>query len=169
MAKVYFKLLSYKDEYEVARLHSRKDFLDSIRREFGHGAKLRFHLAPPMLNAGTDARGRPRKTRFGSWMLPVFRILSRLKGLRGTAFDIFGHSADRRLEKELIVEFERLLDRVLPELTVGNLASATELFGLFMNIRGYGPVKEEATNRVRQQIAKRMQNMDSASVDARIV
>ncbi len=169
VAKVYFKLLSYKDEYEVARLHSQKDFLDSIHREFGPGAKLRFHLAPPMLNAGTDARGRPRKTRFGSWMLPVFRILSRLKGLRGTVFDIFGHSADRRLEKELIVEFERLLDRVLPELTAGNLAWATELFGLFMNIRGYGPVKEEATSRVRQQIAKRMQNMDSASVDARIV
>ena len=122
-----------------------------------------------MLNAGTDARGRPRKSRFGSWMLPVFRILSRLKGLRGTAFDVFGHSADRRLEQELIVEFECLLDRLLPELTAGNLAWATELLGLFMNIRGYGPVKEEATSRVRQQIAQRMQNMDSASVDARIV
>ena len=168
VARSYFKLLSYKDEYEVARLHTQKDFMDSIKREFGPQAKLRFHLAPPILNSGTDARGRPRKTEFGSWMLPVFRVLSRLRGLRGTAFDLMGHSAERRMERGLIGEFEAVVDEVLPALTAESLNDATELFGLYMNIRGYGPVKEEAVSLVRRQVAERMQNMDSASVDARI-
>ena len=168
VARAYFKLLSYKDEYEVARLHTQKDFIDSVRRDFGSKAKLRFHLAPPILNSGTDARGRPRKTEFGSWMLPVFRVLSRMRGLRGTAFDLLGRSAERRMERELIREFEVLVDEILPALTAERLSDAAELFSLYMNIRGYGPVKEEAVSLVRRQIAERMQNMDSASVDARI-
>jgi indolepyruvate ferredoxin oxidoreductase len=167
-AKSYFKLLSYKDEYEVARLHTQKDFLDSVRRDFGENAKLRFHLAPPILNPGTDARGRPRKTEFGAWMLPVFRLLSWLRGLRGTPFDLLGRTAERRMERELIREFEALVDDIVPTLTPARLTAATELISLYMDIRGYGPVKEAAVKQVRGQIARHMQNMDSPSVDARI-
>ena len=152
VAKSYFKLLSYKDEYEVARLHTRPEFIASVRAEFGAGAKFRFHLAPPFLNAGLDARGRPRKREFGAWILPLFRILARMRGLRGTAFDIFGRTAERRLERELIVEFEELVDGLLPELQEDQLPKAAETIGLYMNIRGFGPVKQESVDRVRQQI-----------------
>ena len=152
VAKSYFKLLSYKDEYEVARLHTRPEFIASVRAEFGAGAKFRFHLAPPFLNAGLDARGRPRKREFGAWILPLFRILARMRGLRGTALDIFGRTAERRLERELIVEFEELVDGLLPELQEDQLPKAAETIGLYMNIRGFGPVKQESVDRVRQQI-----------------
>ncbi len=153
VARSYFKLLSYKDEYEVARLHTRKEFIDSVRTQFGAKAKFRFHLAPPILNGGTDARGRPRKKEFGAWMLPVFRILAAMRGLRGSAFDLFGRSAERRMERELIVEFEQLLERLLPHIGERHQA-ATELVQLYMNIRGYGPVKEQSADQVRRQIAE---------------
>lgn len=168
VAKSYFKLLSYKDEYEVARLHSRKDFAASLRKTFGSGAKLRFHLAPPLLSRGVDARGRPRKKEFGPWMLPVFSMLARLRGLRGTAFDPFGRSEERRMERALITEFEDLVAQLLKDLSAEKLAGATELVGLYMDIRGYGPVKEEAVSQVRRRVADTLQNMVSADADARI-
>jgi indolepyruvate ferredoxin oxidoreductase len=166
IARSYFKLLSYKDEYEVARLHSRKEFIDSTRAEFGSGAKFRFHLAPPILNSGTDSRGRPRKKEFGAWILPVFRVLASLRGLRGTVFDIFGRTAERRMERALIDEFEQLLDELLPALREDQLQGATELIRLYMNIRGYGPVKEESVDLVRRQVAERLQNLASVSAAA---
>ncbi len=166
VARAYFKLLSYKDEYEVARLHTRKEFIASVRSEFGAKAKFRFHLAPPILNAGTDARGRPRKKEFGAWILPVFRLLAKLRGLRGTAFDIFGYTAERRMERELIAEFESLLDEVMTTLDAGNLSDATRIVAMFMDIRGYGPVKEEAVARVRQQVAKALRDLKSVQADA---
>jgi indolepyruvate ferredoxin oxidoreductase len=150
----YFKLLSYKDEYEVARLHTRREFLDSIEQDFGSKPKLRFHLAPPFLNAGVDARGRPRKKSFGAWMLPVFRMLAKMRGLRGTVFDVFGRSAERRMERKLISEFEQVLDELLPILSAGNIDQASRLVGMFMDIRGYGPVKEEAVAKVREGVEK---------------
>ena len=154
VARAYFKLLSYKDEYEVARLHTRKDFIDSVRSEFGAKAKFRFHLAPPILNAGKDARGRPRKKEFGAWILPVFRVLAKLRGLRGTAFDIFGYTAERRMERALISEFESLLDEIMMVVDAGKLPDATRIVAMFMDIRGYGPVKEESVILVRQRVAK---------------
>jgi indolepyruvate ferredoxin oxidoreductase len=159
VARAYFKLLSYKDEYEVARLHTRKEFIDSVRDEFGAQAKLRFHLAPPILKSGTDARGRPRKREFGAWILPVFRVLARFRKLRGTAFDIFGYTTERRMERELIGEFERLLDELLPGLDAGELAGATDIVSRYMNIRGYGPVKEESVDLVRREVAEALQNL----------
>lgn len=166
VARSYFKLLAYKDEFEVARLHTRKEFIDSIRADFGSRAKLRFHLAPPFLNTGTDARGRPRKKEFGSWMLPLFRILASLRGLRGTPFDLLGRSPERRMERELIVEFERLMDELLPILREDRLSDATDLVALYMDIRGYGPVKEEAADLVRRQVAECLQNLVSVSAEA---
>src|SRR3977135_2216405 len=93
----YAKLLAYKDEYEVARLYTDGKFEKQLRDQFEGDFKFNFNLAPPMLAGGTDALGRPRKRAFGSWMMPVVRMLAKMKGLRGTAFDIFGYSADRRL------------------------------------------------------------------------
>jgi len=166
VAKAYFKLLSYKDEYEVARLHSRKEFIDSVKADFGSSARLRFHLAPPFLNSATDSRGRPRKKEFGAWMLTVFKILARLRGLRGTRFDLFGLTAERKMERALIAEFEQLIDELLPALREDRLQDATQLVTLYMNIRGYGSVKEESAEQVRLQVAKGLQTLTSVSSEA---
>jgi indolepyruvate ferredoxin oxidoreductase len=166
VAKSYFKLLSYKDEYEVARLHTRSEFIESVRAEFGDKAKLSFHLAPPVLSSSPDARGRPRKKEFGAWILPIFRILAGFRGLRGTAFDPFGKTAERRMERALIVEFEQLLEELLPTLREDRLQNATELVELFMKIRGYGPVKEESADLIRQQVAEQLQNILAVSAEA---
>src|SRR5665213_3095388 len=93
----YAKLLAYKDEYEVARLYTEGRFEKQLRDQFDGDFKINFNLAPPLLGGGTDALGRPRTRAFGAWMMPAFRGLAKMKGLRGTAFDIFGHSADRKL------------------------------------------------------------------------
>ncbi|RZV37532.1 MAG: indolepyruvate ferredoxin oxidoreductase family protein [Chromatiales bacterium] len=149
VAQAWFRLLSYKDEYEVARLHSRPEFLDSVRRDFGSDAKLRFHLAPPFLGGKKDARGRPLKREFGPWILPVFGLLARLRGLRGTAFDIFGYTGERRMERQLIVDFEALLDESLPTLSTDNHQRLLESVQAYLDIRGYGPVKEQAVEEMR--------------------
>ena len=156
-AKSYFKLLSYKDEYEVARLHTQTDFLQSIRQEFGDKARLRFHLAPPVLNARVDARGRPQKREFGAWVLPVFRLLAALRGLRGTVFDVFGFTSERRSERALIDEFETNVDELLEELRPQNVGAIAAIIGKYMEIRGFGPVKEQSVDDVREQIEAAIQ------------
>jgi indolepyruvate ferredoxin oxidoreductase len=156
VARAWFKTLAYKDEYEVARLHVDSGFLDTVRQEFGEKARLRFHLAPPILNRRVDARGRPRKKEFGAWMIPVFRLLAAMRRLRGTRLDPFGHTAERRMERQLIEDFEATLQTVLEHLDAENLAPATEIIELFMEIRGYGPVKQEAVSRVRPRIEQKL-------------
>ncbi len=158
VARSYFKVLSYKDEYEVARLHTSTGFLEKIKRDFGDKAKVNFHLAPPLLTRGVDARGRPRKRQFGPWMKLAFRILARLRGLRGTRFDPFALTADRKLERALIGEFEELIEQILSGLRAANLTEATEVVSLIMDIRGYGPVKEEAAKKIRNEISDRLAN-----------
>ena len=153
VAKVYFKLLSYKDEYEVARLHTQAEFLDTVRARFGARARLTFHLAPPLLAHGKDARGRPRKRAFGAWLLPVFRMLAAMRGLRGGPFDIFGRTAERRMERELITEFETLIDTFLTDPYADNAERINKIAMLYLDIRGYGPVKELAAERVRREVA----------------
>jgi indolepyruvate ferredoxin oxidoreductase len=165
VARSYFKLLSYKDEYEVARLHTQTGFLDSVRAQFGERAKVKFHLAPPVLNGRRDARGRPLKKRFGAWMIPVFRALARMKGLRGTRLDPFGYTAERRMERALPGEFEQTVDALLEQLDAGNIDDAREIAGLYMDIRGYGPVKEKAVEEVRAKVAERLESV-RPSVDA---
>jgi len=155
VAKSYFKLLSYKDEYEVARLHTQVDFLQSLRCDFGDKAKLRFHLAPPLLSRQRDARGRPRKKEFGSWILPVFRLVASMRGLRGTKLDLFGMTAERRMERELIREFEELVEHALAEMTADSVERLRNDVALYMDIRGYGPVKEQALEEVRKKLSSR--------------
>jgi indolepyruvate ferredoxin oxidoreductase len=140
----YAKLLAYKDEYEVARLYTDGRFEKQLRDQFDGDFKINFNLAPPLLGGGNDALGRPVKRAFGAWMLPVFRVLAGLRGLRGTAFDIFGRSADRKLERELIAAYEADVASVLAALSPVTLETAVELLSLPDRIRGYGPVKEKA-------------------------
>ena len=162
VAKSWFKTLAYKDEYEVARLHVDSDFLETVKHEFGENARIRFHLAPPILNRRVDARGRPQKREFGAWMIPVFRLLAAMRRLRGTKFDPFGRTAERRMERRLIADFEATLHSVLQHLDANNLVLATEIIELFMEIRGYGPVKEEAAARIRPQIERKLAAFTSA-------
>jgi indolepyruvate ferredoxin oxidoreductase len=140
----YARLLAYKDEYEVARLYTDGRFEKQLRDQFDGDFKISFNLAPPLLAGKPDALGRPGKRAFGAWMLPLFRLLAGLRGLRGTAFDIFGHSADRRLERDLIAAYEKDVAAVLGALSPVTLDTAIELLSLPDRIRGYGPVKEKA-------------------------
>jgi indolepyruvate ferredoxin oxidoreductase len=139
VAKGYHKLLAYKDEYEVARLHLRT--LDKAREAFDGDFALHFHLAPPILG-GTGSDGRPKKRKFGPWMLKGFGVLARMKSLRGTPFDPFGYSAERKTERALIAQFERDMRTVLPGLTAQTRDLVQELALLPLSIRGFGPVKD---------------------------
>ncbi|MGA8205342.1 MAG: DUF6537 domain-containing protein, partial [Woeseiaceae bacterium] len=130
-------------------------FLDSVRDEFGPKAKLRFHLAPPLFARGTDARGRPRKSAFGAWILPVFRLLAALRGLRGTRLDPFGYTAERRMERRLIAGFEAFVDEALEDLSAGTIGDVSRRAALFLEIRGFGPVKAAALDTVRGQLGDR--------------
>jgi len=140
----YYKLLAYKDEYEVARLHSSEKFLQDIRTQFGDDAEITFNLAPPIVSGIDKNTGRPKKRAFGAWMLPVFRALHRLRFLRGTHFDAFGYSRERRAERRLIADYERALQLVVTHLTAGNFEAALELLTLPQRVRGFGPVKMQA-------------------------
>jgi indolepyruvate ferredoxin oxidoreductase len=150
--KGLFKLMSYKDEYEVARLHSQTGFIEGLKDRFDGDITIRHHLAPPMLSGAKDARGRPIKRSFGPWMQIAFRGLSKVKRLRGTPFDPFGYTEERRMERALIREYRAVLDTLTAGLTASNAEDAARIAGLVMDIRGFGPVKAEAVARVRAQI-----------------
>lgn len=146
------RLMAYKDEYEVARLHSDPKFRERLNAQFTGNFKVKFHLAPPLLPGRDPATGLPRKREFGAWVLPVFRILKSFKGLRGTAFDPFGYTQERRMERHLIAEYRATIDALVPSLAPHNLGIATELARLAADVRGYGHVKDESvqTYRVRK-------------------
>jgi indolepyruvate ferredoxin oxidoreductase len=156
VAKAYFKLLAYKDEYEVARLYTQTNFLTRIAQDFEGDFALRFHLAPPLLPGELDGRGRPKKRSFGGWIVPAFRVLAAMKRLRGTVFDIFGYTAERKLERSLIPWFESLVESLLANPNAESLTRATDIAELVMEIRGYGPVKEEAIRKVKGEIERRL-------------
>jgi indolepyruvate ferredoxin oxidoreductase len=150
----YAKLLAYKDEYEVARLYSDGAFEQQLRDQFEGDFKFNFNLAPPILASGVDALGRPKKRAFGPWMLNVFRVLAKFKFLRGTPFDIFGRSADRKLERDLIAGYEKDVATVLGLLSPLTIDTAVELLSLPDRIRGYGPVKEKAVHDAKARYAQ---------------
>jgi indolepyruvate ferredoxin oxidoreductase len=139
------KLMAYKDEYEVARLYTDPAYLAKLRQQFegepGRDYKLNFYLAPPLL-AKRDEQGHLRKKRFGPWVLPTFRVLARMKALRGTAFDVFGKTAERRGERALIQDYIALVDEFCNTLDRDRLAAALQLACLPDEIRGFGHVKE---------------------------
>ncbi|MBW8891314.1 MAG: 2-oxoacid:acceptor oxidoreductase family protein, partial [Burkholderiales bacterium] len=145
VARYLFKLMAYKDEYEVARLHADRSFLARVEGMFegevGKDFKLNYHLAPPII-ARKNAKGQLQKQKFGPWMLSGFRLLARLKGLRGTALDIFGRTEERRTERALIGEYRASIEEVIAGLRAENHALALEIASLPEQIRGYGHVKE---------------------------
>jgi len=140
----YAKLLAYKDEYEVARLYTDGRFEKQLRDQFEGEFKFNFNLAPPILSRGVDALGRPKKRAFGSWMMRVFRVMAKFRFLRGTPLDVFGYSADRKLERELITAYEKDVATVLDLLSPATHDTAVEILSLPDRMRGYGPVKEKA-------------------------
>ena len=156
VARAFFKTLAYKDEYEVARLHTQGEFLERTRKEFGGQVRLRFHLAPPLLNSRKDARGRPQKREFGQWIIPVFRLLARLRFLRGTRLDIFGMTQERGMERALIREFEDHVEEILAHLTEDNIDLAVDIVSEYLEVRGYGPVKELAASAARERIQDKL-------------
>jgi indolepyruvate ferredoxin oxidoreductase len=150
----YAKLLAYKDEYEVARLYTDGKFERQLRDQFEGDFKFNFNLAPPLLGGGVDALGRPKKRAFGAWIMPLFRLLAKMRGLRGTSFDIFGRSADRRLERDLIAGYEKDVATVLRLLSPVTIDTAVELLSLPERIRGFGPVKEKAVQDAKARYAQ---------------
>jgi indolepyruvate ferredoxin oxidoreductase len=150
----YAKLLAYKDEYEVARLYTDGGFEKQLRDQFEGDFKISIHLAPPIMGGGTDGQGRPKKRAFGAWMMPVFRLLAKLRSLRGTAFDIFGYTAHRGLERDLIAGYEKDVAHILSVLSPLTLDTGIEILSLPDRIRGYGPVKEKAVQDAKARYAQ---------------
>ncbi len=149
VARNYFNVLAYKDEYEVARLHTETGFVESVKRNFGAGVRMSFHFSPPLFAWPDPATGRPKKYELGPWMLPILRVLAKLRWLRGTKLDPFGRGADRRLEREWLARYEALLDRIAAELDGSRFELALALARLPEQVRGYGPIKSAAAARAR--------------------
>ena len=155
VARYLFKLMAYKDEYEVARLHTDPSFHAKIAAQFEGDYKLHYHLAPPLIAKKND-QGELIKQKFGPAMLTGFRLLARLKGLRGGAFDIFGKTEERQTERALIGEYRASIDEVLGSLNAANLGLATEIACVPEDIRGYGHVKERHLHAARPKWAALM-------------
>ncbi len=153
VARGYYKLLSYKDEYEVARLFTSPAFERALSDQFEARGKLEFHLAPPLLARRDKLTGEPRKMRFGRWMLPVFRLLAKGKALRGTAWDVFGYTHERKLERQMIADYEKLLDEIAERLSPASHATAVALAGLPLDIKGFGHIKERNYKMVKAREA----------------
>ena len=153
VAKNLFKLMACKDEYEVARLYSDGAFARNLARQFKGDFKLKFHLAPPVLGRRDGFSGQPLKTEFGPWMMTGFKLLAKLKGLRGTALDVFGKSAERQMERQLVVDYRARIESLLPRVTGDNLAVVLEIAALPETMRGFGHVKAAnvAKARVREE------------------
>ena len=154
VAKNYYKLLAYKDEYEVARLYVSPQFAKQLSETFAGDYQLRFNLAPPLIAKRDKQTGHLLKQEFGPWILKAFRILAGLKGLRGTAFDLFGHTKERRMERRLIADYEQMLAQLLPALSAANYDAAVALAELPEDVRGFGHVKEAGVRRMRERMKR---------------
>ncbi|MCC8485670.1 indolepyruvate ferredoxin oxidoreductase family protein [Xanthomonas campestris pv. raphani] len=141
VARYAFKLMAYKDEYEVARLYTRGDFQRRVQQQFEGDYQLRFHLAPPLF-AKKDANGQPIKREYGPWMFSAFKLLARLKFLRGGKLDVFGYTDERRGERQLIADYLATVDTLLQRLDIDNVGLAAQIASIPEHIRGYGHVKD---------------------------
>ncbi|WP_375176397.1 indolepyruvate ferredoxin oxidoreductase family protein [Marinobacter mobilis] len=164
VAENYAKVLAYKDEYEVARLFSNGSLRKQLAEQFEGDFELEFNLAPPMVSRAKNGQ-RPRKMKFGPWMEKVFHILARFKSLRGTPLDVFGYSADRRLERALIREYESDVQWLLKHLSRDHLDAARSLAALPGRIRGFGPVKEAAYEAARKERKQLRTELNPASTE----
>lgn len=151
VARNLFKLMAYKDEYEVARLYADTSFLTRVKSAFDGDLRFEFHLAPPMLAKRDPVTGEPKKKSYGPWMLKVFALLAKFKFLRGTPLDPFGYSEDRRTERRLVADYQALLATIAAELTPLNHQTALALASLPEKIRGFGPVKARSIAMVKAE------------------
>ncbi|MGB0570487.1 MAG: indolepyruvate ferredoxin oxidoreductase family protein [Alphaproteobacteria bacterium] len=143
VARYYYKLLAYKDEYEVARLYTDGQFTRKLHDQFEGDYKLKFHMAPPLFAKRDPETGELLKQEFGPWMMIAFRALAGMKFLRGTAFDPFGRSAERKQERELIADYEKVIADICDGLNRNNHDLAVAIASIPEHIRGYGHVKDE--------------------------
>lgn len=150
VARVFGRLLAYKDEYEVARLFTDGSFRAALAEQFDGDYALRFHMAPPLLSK-PDGSGRPRKIDFGPWLLPLMKWLARGKVLRGTALDLLGRTDERRMERALPGDYAHAIEALLPRLSADILPKAVEFASLAEGIRGFGPVKLENLRSVKRR------------------
>jgi len=142
VAQNLFKLMAYKDEYEVARLYADPNFKRKLQEAFEGGYRLEFNLAPPVMAPRDKDTGELTKTTFGPWMLPAFGLLAKLRFLRGSALDPFGKTAERREERALIEEYEATVAELLERLDHDSHPLAVQIASIPEEIRGYGHVKE---------------------------
>jgi len=143
VARYYFKLLAYKDEYEVARLYSNGEFMKKLHKQFEGDFTVKFHLAPPLFAERDPETGHLKKKEYGPAMMKAFGLLAKLKGLRGTRFDPFGRTEERKQERQLIADYEETIKAVLDGLNRENHAIAVQIAEIPEHIRGYGHVKEQ--------------------------
>jgi indolepyruvate ferredoxin oxidoreductase len=165
-ARSLFKLMAYKDEYEVARLYTGGDFRKQLDREFEGDFKVHFHLAPPILGAIDPATAHARKMEFGPRTIVLLRLLAALKGLRGTRFDIFSRLPERKLERKLIADYETLLAEISAHLSYANHAIALELALLPLEVKGYGHVKDANVAKVKVKEAALQRRLRMTDTDA---
>jgi indolepyruvate ferredoxin oxidoreductase len=167
VARYYFKLLAIKDEYEVARLYAETGFAKRVAAQFEGDYKLNFHLAPPIFNKPDAVTGVPKKSTYGPWMMKAFAVLAKMRKYRGTALDIFGRSEERRRERALIAEYEKVVDEILARLTSQNHATAVELASVPEHIRGYGHVKEAHLRTAKTREAALLEVLRTPSAPAK--
>jgi indolepyruvate ferredoxin oxidoreductase len=161
VAKYYFKLMAYKDEYEVARLYTDGRFVEQLQSQFEGNFSVKFNLAPPLF-AKKDAKGHLVKAEFGSWMWSAFKLLAKLKGLRGGALDIFGYTEERKMERALIVEYREMVQRCWPA-ERGQPRHRSRPGQLPEKVRGFGHVKEKAVATFRTEKARLMASQQRAA------
>jgi indolepyruvate ferredoxin oxidoreductase len=172
VARYLFKLMAYKDEYEVARLYADGSFQKQVEATFeaksASGEKLRyeFNLAPPLLAKVDPVTGEPRKMSFGPWMMSAFGVLARLKGLRGTAFDVFGYTHERKTERQLIADYEALLGEIIGKLTQETHSLCVALAAIPEKIRGFGHVKERHLKAAKAEEAELLARLRDGSAAA---
>ena len=140
-ARYLYKMMAIKDEYEVARLYSDGTFAAALSAQFDGDYTISYHLAPPLFSRPDPVTGRPKKARYGGWVKPVMSVLAALKGVRGTAFDLFSYSAERRAERAALARYQTALDVIVARLTPEAYEAATELASVPEHIRGFGPVR----------------------------
>lgn len=164
VARNFYKLMAYKDEYEVARLYTDGEFLKKLNEQFEGDFKLSFHLAPPLL-ARRNENGQLTKATYGSWVMPLFRVLARARGLRGTRLDVFGYTEERRAERALIARYETVIGHVAAHLTADNAALAMKIAEIPDGIRGYGHIKQAGMDAAARTEAELLAAFDQSGSD----